>query len=414
MHVHVPRVALITRSAAVATMLGAALLAPASAGAISAPTDDPFYHPPAQLIPGEPGSVVWSRPSAPQVTPPGAASATTVLYRSRAIDGSPSVVSGDVLLPPGTPPAGGWPVVTWGHVTTGAGDGCAPTNATPGEAEFERKTRSAVVVGRLLERGIAVARTDYEGIGTPGRHPYLVGRSLARSMVDMVRAARALSPAVGRSYVAAGHSEGGVAALWTGYLGPQLAPELRLRGVAAVAPALGMADMVRIGRHISTSAGALGSLSALAGLVAYGAATADPALAQLLANGGLSDTAHALEPQLEDRCLEELGRKDSWGGVAPADLIGPTPEPAMTKFIQAVDANDPTNLRFPKTLPMRLDQGTSDPVTIRPFADRFAVVQRLRGAQLTYRTYLAATHQTITSDRYAAVPLADWAKEHLR
>lgn len=394
--------------------IAAALLLPGAATAISAPTDDPFYHPPAALLAGEPGSIVWSRPSAPQVTPAGAASATTVIYRSRAIDGSPSVVSGDVLLPKGTPPAGGWPVVAWGHVTTGAGDGCAPTNATVGEAEFERKTRSAVVAQRLLERGIAVARTDYEGIGTPGPHPYLVGRSLARSMVDMVRAARALSPTVGRTYLAAGHSEGGVAALWTGYLGPQIAPELRLRGVAAVAPALGMADMVRLGRHLSTSAGALGTLSALAGLVAHGAAVADPALAQLLANGGLSDTAHTLESHLEDRCLEELGRKDSWGGVAPADLIGPTPEPAMTEFIQAVDANDPTNLRFPKTLPMRLDQGTSDPVTIRPFADRFAVVQRLRGAQLTYRTYLAATHQTITSDRYAAVPLADWAKEHLR
>ncbi len=297
--------------------IAAALLLPGAATAISAPTDDPFYHPPAALLAGQPGSIVWSRPSAPQVTPAGAASATTVIYRSRAIDGSPSVVSGDVLLPKGTPPAGGWPVVAWGHVTTGAGDGCAPTNATVGEAEFERKTRSAVVAQRLLQRGIAVARTDYEGIGTPGPHPYLVGRSLARSMVDMVRAARALSPTVGRSYLAAGHSEGGVAALWTGYLGPQIAPELRLRGVAAVAPG------ARDGRHgaawspslhlswrARNAVGACRARRSRRGSRGSGAR-------QLLANGGLSDTAHTLESHLEDRCLEELGRKDSWGGLAP-------------------------------------------------------------------------------------------------
>lgn len=397
-----------------AVLASSLVLAPTASGAISAPTDDPFYSPPAALIDGPTGTIVWSRPSSPQTTPRGAASATTVIYRSRSIDGRPSVVSGDVLIPPGTPPKGGWPVVAWGHVTTGAGDGCAPTNATPGEAEFERKTRSAVVAQRLLERGIVVVRTDYEGIGTPGPHPYLIGRSLARATVDMVRAARDLSPTISRTYVAAGHSEGGVTALWTGLLGPAIAPDLELRGVAAVAPALGTADMVRLGRHLTVSGGAVGALTSLAGLVASGVATARPDIAEHFAAGGLSDAARALQPHIENRCLEELSFEDSWGSLSPAEIIGPHPEPAMSEFLEVLDQNDPTNIRFPRTLPIRLDQGNADPVTIRPFADRFAVVQRLRGARLTYRTYSGATHQTITSDRYAATPLADWTAGLLR
>ena len=47
---------------------------------------------------------------------------------------------------------------------------------------------------RWLKAGYAVVRTDYEGLGTPGVHPYLVGRSEGRSVLDAVRAARALDP----------------------------------------------------------------------------------------------------------------------------------------------------------------------------------------------------------------------------
>ena len=41
-----------------------------------------------------------------------------------------------------------------------------------------------------MERGSVVAATDYPGLGTPGTHPYLVGDSEARAVIDFVRAAR--------------------------------------------------------------------------------------------------------------------------------------------------------------------------------------------------------------------------------
>ena len=48
------------------------------------------------------------------------------------------------------------------------------------------------LLNRWLKAGYAVVRTDYEGLGTPGDHPYLIGVSEGRSVLDMVRAARKL------------------------------------------------------------------------------------------------------------------------------------------------------------------------------------------------------------------------------
>ena len=47
----------------------------------------------------------------------------------------------------------------------------------------------------MVDRGYVVAATDYPGLGTPGPHPYLVGVSEARAVVDSVRAARTMPQA---------------------------------------------------------------------------------------------------------------------------------------------------------------------------------------------------------------------------
>ncbi len=54
--------------------------------------------------------------------------AARVLYRSTFGDtGAPTVVSGSVFTPKGTPPPGGWPVVAIGHGTVGIDNPCAPS-----------------------------------------------------------------------------------------------------------------------------------------------------------------------------------------------------------------------------------------------------------------------------------------------
>ncbi|WP_166658102.1 lipase family protein [Actinokineospora alba] len=110
-------------------------------------------------------------------------------------------VTGMVLLPPGTAPSGGWPVVSWGHGTTGTADVCAPSSL-PNLGGYDTYLPS------LIQAGYAVTATDYEGLGTDGPHPYLIAKSEARGMIDAVRAARQLHPSLSDKWFAVGHSQG--------------------------------------------------------------------------------------------------------------------------------------------------------------------------------------------------------------
>lgn len=79
---------------------------------------------------------------------------------------------------------------------------------------------------------VVVVAADYPGLGTPGMHPYLIGESEGRAVLDSVRAARDL-PDAGASnrFAVWGHSQGGHASLYTGELAASYAPDLRLVGV---------------------------------------------------------------------------------------------------------------------------------------------------------------------------------------
>ena len=47
-------------------------------------------------------------------------------------------------------------------------------------------------------------QTDYQGLGTPGKHAYLVGKAEGRSVLDIVQAARQLDRKIGKRYLIAG------------------------------------------------------------------------------------------------------------------------------------------------------------------------------------------------------------------
>ena len=75
-------------------------------------------------------------------------------------------------------------------------------------------------------------------------HPYLIGASEGRAVLDSVRAARDL-PDAGASnrFAVWGHSQGGHASLYTGELAASYAPDLKLVGVAAAAPATYLVEL---------------------------------------------------------------------------------------------------------------------------------------------------------------------------
>jgi acetyl esterase/lipase len=199
-----------------------------------APAQSPFYRAPPQEIAGRPGTLIRQEPLGLQA--PFGASAVRVLYRSTGLHDEPIPVSGAVIVPPGPMPPEGRPIVAWAHPTTGVVPRCAPSLAMFLIQQIQG-------VREMVQRGYIVTATDYPGLGTPETHPYLVGESEARAVLDSVRAARELTGAPAR-FAVWGHSQGGQAALFTGMLAKSYAPELELMGVAAAAPATDLATLL--------------------------------------------------------------------------------------------------------------------------------------------------------------------------
>jgi pimeloyl-ACP methyl ester carboxylesterase len=203
--------------------------------ALVASAQTPFYTAPESDIAGEPGTLVRQEPMSG--APLGAA-AFRVLYRSTSFDGRPILVSGVIIVPQGPPPPEGRPIVAWAHPTSGIVPRCAPSLAIFIFQQIQG-------LRSLVERGFVVAATDYPGLGTQGPHPYLVGVSEARAVIDSIRAARAMPGAGGgRSFIVWGHSQGGQASLFTGMIAKSYAPELNILGVAAAAPATELATLM--------------------------------------------------------------------------------------------------------------------------------------------------------------------------
>ena len=195
-------------------------------------------------IPAKPGQMLRTEPLDPALGLATAGQQVRILYSSTdGIDGNtPVVVSGAYFTPRGTPPAGGWPLVAWAHGTTGIADVCAPS-WTP------RSPRDASYLETWLAQGYAIVATDYQGLGTPGPHPYLAVRPEAFSVLDSVRAVLKTFPNVANQVVIIGQSQGGQAAFATAGLAPTYAPELHIRGtVATGVPFLGPA-MLRALAH---------------------------------------------------------------------------------------------------------------------------------------------------------------------
>ena len=150
---------------------------------------------------------------------PGGGDAFRIMYGSTGLNGEPIQVSAAIFIPPGDPPAGGRNVIAWAHPTSGVVETCAPS-LMPDVA--------GMVWGLpdMLAKGYVVVATDYPGLGSPGIHPYLFGVSEGRAVL-----------------VVWGHSQGGHASLYTGELAASYAPDLKLVGVAAAAPATYLVEL---------------------------------------------------------------------------------------------------------------------------------------------------------------------------
>ncbi|MGB3773090.1 MAG: lipase family protein [Rhodococcus sp. (in: high G+C Gram-positive bacteria)] len=175
------------------------------------------------------GTVLSSTELEAALEPAGAAESYLVRYTTLRTADKVGESTGTVFVPAGEPPAGGWPVISYAHGTTGVDDACAPS--LTGTTELERPSVEA-----WLAAGYAVVATDYAGMRTPGLSAYLDGPAAGANTVDIVRAAHSvvgekLSP----KWVATGLSQGGNAAYFAAAAATARAPELDFRGAVVIA-----------------------------------------------------------------------------------------------------------------------------------------------------------------------------------
>jgi hypothetical protein len=178
-----------------------------------------------QELPGTPGKLLRQEPVPDHLVLTNAAKGLRVLYTAtNGIDGKTTVaVSGAIYFPKGPAPAGGWPVVAWAHGTTGVADVCAPSWMRRGKRDTE-------YLNAWLAQGYAVVASDYQGLGTPGGHPWLSVRPEGWSVLDSVRSALTAFPELANAVVIVGQSQGSHAALSAAGLATTYAPTLRIKG----------------------------------------------------------------------------------------------------------------------------------------------------------------------------------------
>jgi pimeloyl-ACP methyl ester carboxylesterase len=128
-----------------------------------------------------------------------------MLYHSISPSGEDVAVSGVVLVPDGTPPAGRWPIIAWAHDFVGSARQCAPS--------LLRNLNEGPLLSMYAGMGYAVVASDYAGLGTSFPNAALDMRSNALDVIYSIPAARAALPQLGTKWVAAGYSQGGLTAV---------------------------------------------------------------------------------------------------------------------------------------------------------------------------------------------------------
>lgn len=329
-----------------------------------------------------PGQLLTARPLTTTAALP-SGETQLITYVSDDAHGQPIVVSGTVAVPKSPPPEGGWPVISWAHGTTGYADTCAPSVDTPDGLAHDYLGPVTTMLDTWVARGYAVVQTDYQGLGTPGGHPYVDGTSEANTVTDIVRAARELNPGIGTDWVAIGHSQGGQAALFTAQDGGQRAPELDLKGAAALAPGgVGMGQAVDFVR--SGSPEAVGTQAFLP-LLVLGAAVVDPAIEP---DELFTPQAQPLLTAARTACI---GQIRAVAPVPPAQVFAA--DANVTPLHDYLGRQDPT--RLSPGVPVMIAQGTADTAVTQPGVDALAKAMCDKDVAVDYRVYAGQDHRGV-------------------
>ncbi|WP_087087698.1 lipase family protein [Acinetobacter pittii] len=166
-----------------------------------------------------------------------ASSIKVMTYNMTNVQGKTATATAMVLFPKAIQPKDGYRVVVWEHGTVGVGDGCAPSkNAI--------NPRFKILAETLLAAGYVIVAPDYEGLGTPGVHPYLNLSSEAKSALAAVKAVKEHYGAqLKGDWMSIGQSQGGHASLGTAEFANT---DASYKGAVAGAPASSLGTIIQI------------------------------------------------------------------------------------------------------------------------------------------------------------------------
>jgi pimeloyl-ACP methyl ester carboxylesterase len=332
---------------------------------------DAFYDAPSDIT-RKSGTLLRSEPIRDVILPAGVRG-WRILYATTVGDNMPATAVATVFAPTNSS-TGPHPVVAWQHATTGLLQKCMPSL-------LSAASKGILERNRIVAAGWVVVATDYSFAEKGGPHPYLIGEGEARAALDSVRAAGQISGlTLDRRMVAWGYSQGGHAALWTGIIAPRYAPELEVRGVAAIAPATDIEKNLDMNVEMNKLFGPYLAQS-------YSCFYPDITFEQAIRPEALDASRQIVN--LCDFLPRELERMKE----LTATFEGPALATSSNKALRArLEQNTPDDLI---QAPVLIAQGLSDNVVQPSVTEAYVEERCSAGQRLEYWTFAGRDHLTI-------------------
>ncbi|MGG2460779.1 lipase family protein [Streptomyces sp. RGM 3693] len=347
---------------------------------------------PSRTAAGRPGDIVTSAPTSFHPLPgqPTRTRAWHLTYRSTTAKGTPTTVSGTVLVPDDGR-TGPRPLVTYAVGTVGLGDSCAPSAGFP-----KGTTMEANLIQQLTARGWAVAVTDYEGLGTPGDHTYTVGRAEGQAVLDAARAAERLPEAVAAGVTedspvgVMGYSQGGQASSWAAELHRTYAPDLKVKGTATGGVP---ADLLKVADANDGNVGA--------GLILMAAIGQNAAFPELHLEKYLNDRGRRDVAFLRTHCVAADVAAGLFERISDVTVSNPLYQPDWQTRLR----ESALGTRTPDA-PVYLYHGTADELIPYAVGKQLRADWCARGARVQWTPIPLGEH--VLGAIVGAAPAADW------
>ncbi|MFT4086669.1 MAG: lipase family protein [Gordonia sp. (in: high G+C Gram-positive bacteria)] len=328
----------------------------------------------------------------------GAARVLAIGYLTENVHGDVVEATASVSIPKRKPGPNGYRIMAFNHGTNGLGDSCAQSS------QLGEGGKRDSWLGPWLTDGYVLTATDYAGLGGPGLHAYLSGRTAGKNVLDAVRATRTVvarytdSTAPG-AFVPFGGSQGGAASLWTGSLARSYAPELTPAGVIAHSVPT---DLDQVFSAIAPGVPPVAAGRDYPAYVSYIMAGLNEARPDVDVPSYLTPLGRKLLREAETACYRDFTAATA--KIPVGDLAArPFSEGPLIAALRDYTATPTGGF----TSPILLQQGLLDTSTFAPMSVGLADQLRAGGATVDYRTYPQRGHGLSVQEAHESRAWAD-------